>query len=58
MLVIDDPIKKVLLQSNEANVIRQAATANGMVSMRRHGIQLVKAGVTTPDEVIAATRED
>jgi general secretion pathway protein E len=58
LLVIDDPIKKVLLQSNEANVIRQAAVANGMLSMRHHGIQLVKAGITTPDEVISATREE
>jgi general secretion pathway protein E len=58
LLVIDEAIKKVLLHSSEANVIRQAAAGSGMVSMRRHGIQLVKAGTTTPDEVIAATREE
>jgi general secretion pathway protein E len=58
LLLVGDAIKKVLLTSSEANVVREAAIAAGMVSMRRHGMQLVKAGITTPDEVIQATRED
>jgi general secretion pathway protein E len=58
LLVIDDRIKKVLLHSSEANQVREAAIAGGMVSMRRHGIQLVKAGITSPDEVMQATRDE
>jgi len=58
MLMVTDPIKRVLLRSSEANVIRDAAIANGMVTMRRHGIDMIKAGVTTVEEVIAATRDE
>ncbi|HUJ73611.1 MAG TPA: GspE/PulE family protein [bacterium] len=58
LLLIDEPIKKVLLHTNEANVIREAAIGQGMVSMRRHGIQLIRQGVTTVEEVLQATRED
>ncbi len=58
LLMVTDAIKKVLLRSSEANVIREAALAEGMVSMRRHGISLVKAGITTVEEVLSATRDE
>jgi general secretion pathway protein E len=58
LLMVTDPIKKVLLRSSEANVIRAAALGEGMVSMRRHGIALIKTGITTVEEVLAATRDE
>jgi len=58
LLLISDGIKKVLLHSSESNGIREAATAEGMVSMRRHGISLIKAGMTTVEEVMSATRDE
>ncbi|MFI5399422.1 MAG: GspE/PulE family protein [SAR324 cluster bacterium] len=58
LLLVTDAIKKVLLRSSETDAIRDAALAEGMVSMRRHGISLVRAGVTTVEEVMAATRDE
>jgi general secretion pathway protein E len=58
LLEMNEAVKEVLLRSNEANVIRQVALANGMISMRRCGVNLIKNGVTTPDEVLQATQDD
>jgi len=58
LLVMDEMVKKVLLQTNEANVIREAAQSNGMKSMRHWGLELVKAGITTVDELVQVTHED
>ena len=58
LLIVNDKIKKVLLQSSEANVIRAAAVAEGMKSMRHWGIQLIRDGDTTVEEVLGVTRLD
>ena len=58
LLLVTDAVKKVLLRSSETDAIRDAALAEGMVSMRRHGISLVRAGVTTIEEVMSATRDE
>ncbi len=58
LLLVDDPIKKILLKTNEANQIRDVATANGMVTMRSYGIRIVQQGVTTAEEVLHVTRDE
>ncbi|MCZ6749751.1 MAG: ATPase, T2SS/T4P/T4SS family, partial [SAR324 cluster bacterium] len=58
LLIMNDAIKKILLETNEANQIREVAQANGMISMRQTGIEMVKRGETTVDELISVTRED
>jgi len=58
LLVMNDVVKNVLLQTNEANVIRDAAIDSGMISMRKLGEELIREGVTTVEEVLHATRED
>jgi general secretion pathway protein E len=58
LLVVHDKVKKVLLTSSEANVIRDVAIGEGMKTMRHYGMQLIRAGVTTVVEVLQATRED
>jgi general secretion pathway protein E len=58
LLVMDDAVKQVLLHTNEANQIRDAAQAAGMKSMRHWGLELVKAGLTTVDELVQVTHED
>jgi general secretion pathway protein E len=58
LLVVHDKVKKVLLTSSEANVIRDVAIGEGMKTMRHYGMQLIRAGVTTVEEVLQATRED
>ena len=58
LLVMNELVKKVLLKTNDANLIRDAAVAGGMTSMRQLGEDLVRKGVTTVEEVLHATRED
>ena len=58
MLMMTDDVKDTLLQNKEADIIRDAAIASGMHSMRAHGIDLIRAGVTTVSEVLHATQED
>ena len=58
LLIMTEGVKKVLLQTNEANVIREAAQAGGMKSMRHWGIEMVKAGITTVEELVQVTHED
>ena len=55
---MSEPIKKVLLESKEANVIRETAIKNGMITMRQFALRLIQDGVTTVDEVLQVTRED
>jgi general secretion pathway protein E len=58
LLLVSDAVKKAMLQSSESNAIRDVAQAEGMVSMRRNGIALVRAGITTFEEVMSATRDE
>jgi general secretion pathway protein E len=58
LLQMTDPVKHVLLRTNEANEIREVAQKDGMKSMRQYGLELVMSGMTTVDELVQVTRED
>ncbi|MDH4224029.1 MAG: ATPase, T2SS/T4P/T4SS family [Deltaproteobacteria bacterium] len=58
LLVMSDQVKKVLAQTNESSLLRDAATASGMVSMRQYGLKLVEEGITTAEELVQTTRDD
>ena len=57
LLIMDEPIRRLVLQHAEAAEIRQAACAAGMQTMYQDGLQKALAGVTTVDEVLRVTRE-
>jgi type IV pilus assembly protein PilB len=54
MPIIPD-IEKLILSGSSSVVIREAAFAAGMLTLRDAGIEKLKAGITTVDEVIAET---
>jgi type IV pilus assembly protein PilB len=59
-LFITREIRRIILQSKdsvEEEMIREAAERNGMLSLRRSGIERVKSGITTCQEVITATMD-
>ena len=58
LLLMSEPIKKLLLESKEAHVIRETAIKDGMITMRQFALKLIQDGVTTVDEVLQVTRED
>jgi type IV pilus assembly protein PilB len=54
MPIIPD-IEKLILSGSSSVVIKEAAFAAGMLTLRDAGIEKLKAGITTVDEVIAET---
>ena len=58
LLVVDDAIRKLILEQADAVTIRQAALAAGLVTLKQEGARKVLAGITTPDEVLRVTRGD
>jgi type IV pilus assembly protein PilB len=54
---VTEPVQDALLLTGgrlRAGELREIGVAQGMVSLRRHGIELLKRGVTTLGEVAAA----
>ena len=56
MMTMSDGIRRQLIDNLDATALRQVAVAEGMVSLRQHGAQLVLDGVTTEAEVLRVTR--
>jgi len=56
--LMSQPIKELVLQKASADAIRRTAVDAGMRTMREDGLQKVKAGVTTLDEILRVTQEE
>jgi len=57
ILLLDDDIKATILKTSEATAIREIAMEKGMTTLREVGLQKVRDGITTIDEVIRVTGE-
>jgi general secretion pathway protein E len=58
LLVADDVVGVLVLKNADAQTIKRAAQTQGMDSLRDDGARKVLNGVTTVEEVVAATQED
>lgn len=58
LLVADDAVGELVLKSADAQSIKRVAQQRGMNTLRDDGASKVLAGVTTVEEVVAATQED
>ena len=56
ILVIDDPVRKEILNKSDAGAIQRAATSRGMRTLREDGARMVLLGITSLAEVLAATQ--
>jgi len=52
LLVLSDPIRKLVTKGTSASELKALAMQEGMVTMRRDGMQKASDGLTTPDEVV------
>jgi type II secretory ATPase GspE/PulE/Tfp pilus assembly ATPase PilB-like protein len=52
LLTVSDEIKRLLLSNASTAELRAKALKEGMVPMRHDGMLKVKAGITTPDEIL------
>lgn len=57
VLVMSEPIRRLVLQKAGAQQVQQAAEAEGMETMYQHGLRKCLAGVTSVEEVIRVTRD-
>jgi len=58
LMAMDDQIGSLILGNADAQAIKRAAQESGMDTMREDGARKVLAGLTTVEEVLAATQED
>jgi len=55
LLTMDDTLRDLIVRSVATSELRRAAAEAGMASLRADGMQKVKAGMTTVEEVLRAT---
>jgi len=56
ILILDDPLKRLILKTSDANQIQDEAMKRGMTNLLSAGARKVMAGVTTIEEVFRVTR--
>lgn len=56
-MVIDDEIREHIVRKTPANQLRQIALSKGMIGLRQDGMEKVRLGITTLDEVLRVTQE-
>ena len=56
-LVVDDTIRRLILDRRDASALQEAAVANGMRLLFDNGMEKAVAGVTSIEEVMQATRD-
>ena len=58
LLVVQDEIRKLILEKTSANIIKDAARRNGMLTLREDGWRKVRAGITSAAEIYRVTLEE
>ena len=53
----DNELRQLILKNVSSDVLREAARRAGMKSLSEDGWRLVRAGVTTPEEVLRVTKD-
>jgi type II secretory ATPase GspE/PulE/Tfp pilus assembly ATPase PilB-like protein len=58
MMEMKGPVRNAILNGADIEGMRDASREMGMTSLRENGLQKVKNGITTPEEVLRATIEE
>jgi type II secretory ATPase GspE/PulE/Tfp pilus assembly ATPase PilB-like protein len=57
MMELDDEIRKLIMNNEDASILTQAARRHGMRNLREDGWKKIREGITTVDEVMRVTQE-
>ncbi len=57
LLVLDEPMRRAVLEGRDASVLNGIAVQSGMRSLHEDGLRKVAAGVTTLDELARVTQD-
>jgi general secretion pathway protein E len=55
-MMVDEPVRREILNNSDSNTIGRVAQTRGMKTLREDGARKVLAGLTSVDEVLAATQ--
>ncbi|HPM45720.1 MAG TPA: ATPase, T2SS/T4P/T4SS family [bacterium] len=58
LVIMDDELRRAVVNRLDASDIRKIASANGMLNLREDGAMKAIKGITSPDEVLLRTQED
>jgi len=58
LLPVDDKLQSIVLQNSDANEIKRAALSSGMITLRMDGVEKIKRGWTTVEEVLRVTQDE
>ncbi len=58
LLIVDERIRNLIHERSQAGAIRTAAMRGGMRTLRQDGVCKVRAGLSTPAEVLRVTQHD
>ena len=58
ILIVNDEIRSLILQSSSGNAIKKKAIQHGMRTFRDHGFEKASQGLTTIEEVLSNTQLD
>ncbi|NQU95193.1 MAG: type II secretion system ATPase GspE [Candidatus Omnitrophica bacterium] len=58
LMMVDDEIKNLIIAKTTAEEIRKNALSKGMISLQDDGIEKIKQGRTTVEEVLRVTQEE
>jgi len=58
VLLMNDDIRRLIMEGAPANIIKATASEQGMETLRQDGWSKVMSGITTIDELLRVTQED
>ena len=58
LMILDDSIRNLVIGKVPTEQIRKKAIASGMTTLKEEGIQKIKEGITTVEEVLRVTEEE
>ena len=58
LMVPDEDIRTAVMAKSSTDEIRRMARKTGMITLKEDGIEKIKAGMTTVEEVLRVTEED
>jgi type II secretory ATPase GspE/PulE/Tfp pilus assembly ATPase PilB-like protein len=56
LLIVNEALRQAFLARGDHATLEAIAKANGMRTLREDGVQRIRQGVTTPEEVVHATK--
>ena len=58
ILIVNDDIRSLILQSSSSTIIKKKAIKQGMMTFREHGFEKAMEGLTSIEEVLSNTQLD